>query len=503
MVALIIDTLSIQTYVFGSNKLKENIGGSYIIEELVYKEMIPKALAHTGIDSFIDMSEWKTKCEYNKLLENPNERVEIGYIGGGNAILIFRNEDDTRSFIRQYSKQLLEFFPGLKTAFGIHNKFEYQKGDAYKKFRWELNQKLLENRNFSTVQVTPLKHGIVEDCPWTNEAQEVKDRQSNSFISQMAYSRINLVETAQKDLCYKFKDEIGDHFTFTKDLEKLGQPDDKGYVAIVHADGNGMGKKFIECDSLEATRKLSAGVAAYADAVMKKLMKDVVDLFSGEHELKENTDPEDSKIILPIRPLIIGGDDITFVCEGRLGVYLAEKLLKHMHKTPINGQYIHACAGVAIVHTKYPFYKAYQLTEELMKRAKIESRKTGDGSWMDFMISSGGFSGSLEDIIRQQFTVPSKKQLKNGPYRVDESNATFSKLQQGMAYFSLEWPRNKVKDLRDALRKDQAYEEYFLAEIKARGLSLPDKEDMLWKGCETPYYDMIELIDFYPQNLLK
>ncbi|MBK7477398.1 MAG: hypothetical protein IPI11_15880 [Haliscomenobacter sp.] len=504
MTALIIDTISIQPYIFGSNKLKENIGGSYIIEELVYKKMIHEVLSTLSLSTSIDIEEWKTNPMKYTLKEEPEASVEIGYIGGGNAFLIFRKTDDAKAFVKTYSKLLLAYFPGLKTAYGILEGFKYQEGDDYKKFRRDLNKDLIQNRNFSATQVLPFKHGIAEDCPWTNEAQEVRDSQSGSIISMMAKSRLRFVEDAKICLTKKFDNQIKGEYTFTDDLEKFGQPDDKGYIAIVHADGNAMGQRFINCNSLAETRKLSSGVADYAVNVMKKLVGHLINSFEGEEpaidwELKKD---EERKRILPIRPLILGGDDITFVCEGRLGVHLAEKLLEYMSQTPINEDTIHACAGVAIVHTKYPFYKAYQLAEELTKRAKDASRGVGGGSWLEYMISTGGFSGPLKEIIADQFTVAGKGNLKFGPYRIDGIGSTIKEFHQGMSIFSNKWPRNKIKDLRDALRKDDAYRSYFLTEMKARGLSLPDGSESLWQGDKTPYYDMIELLDFYPENLL-
>lgn len=93
--ALIIDTISIQAYIFGSNKLKENIGGSYIVEELVYKKMIPKALVSAGISTSIDILEWNdSDSAPHKLQHNPDQTVEIAYVGGGNAFLIFRRRED-------------------------------------------------------------------------------------------------------------------------------------------------------------------------------------------------------------------------------------------------------------------------------------------------------------------------------------------------------------------------------------------------------------------------
>lgn len=514
MTTLIIDTISIQPYIFGSNKLKENIGGSYIIEHLVYCKMIPLALQEAGICidiTDIDMKEWEDKVDLYKLREDSTTRVEIGYIGGGNALLIFRNSEDTKGFVKVYSRLLLEYFPGLKTAYGILENFDYQEGEAYRDFRKKLNENLIQNRNFSATQTLPFKHGIVEDCPWTNEAQESKDSQSEVIISKMAESRICLVGDAQQNLECEFQTQIGELFTFTNELEELGQPDEKGYIAIVHADGNGMGQKFMACQNLAETRKLSAGVANYAMDVMRQLVTYITnDLFGTTGTLSKTgqfrlRDTKNGKWILPIRPLIIGGDDITFVCEGRLGVHLAEKLLDFMSSTPVGDTNISACAGVAVVHTKAPFYKSYQLCEELTKKAKEASRSDNNGSWLHFMIATGGFSGSYESIIQDQFTLPDKKVLKAGPYRI---KASFDDLKNGMKEFTqsgseIGWPRNKLKDLRDTLRRDGAHQGYFLAEIQARKLKLPGGNAELWNGYNTPYYDMIELLDFYPTELLK
>jgi hypothetical protein len=504
MTALIIDTISIQPYIFGSNKLRENIGGSFIIEYLVYGHLIPEALFSADIDPQLDINAWESASNRYRLLDDQEARVEIGYIGGGNALLIFRKEADSDLFIKKYSELLLTHFPGLNTAFGKH-KFSYD-AEVYKSFRKELNSKLIYQRHVNPVRTLPQKHGIEADCAWTNEAQEFYDRQTGTWVSSMSFSRINMLDAAQRALSEQFAGLLGSEYTFTNDLGGLGQPAEKGYIAIVHADGNGMGARFMACNSLEETRELSYSVKKYASEVMTKLISYVI-----EHKEKLNYEDWDSDAgftnnILPIRPLIIGGDDITFVCEGRLGVHLAEKLLHFMSTTAINGQTIAACAGIAIVHTKYPFYKAYQLTEELTKKAKQKSRDNGD-SWLHYMISTSGFSGSYDMINRDQFTIRSsesgERTLKYGPYCLSEvGKRPISKLKSGMKALLEIWPRNKQKELRDILRKDQASEDYFLAEIKARQLRLPDGSEKIWDNKETPYYDMVELLDFYPTQLL-
>lgn len=503
--ALIIDTLSIQSYIFGSNKLKENIGGSYIIEHLVYKKMIPLALEKAGISTDFDINKWISDFDTYLLESDSNAKVEIGYIGGGNALIIFRNKDNATAFIKSHSKFILQYFPGLKVAYATHE-FNYEEGDSYKFFLKEINRKLYLNRSYYPLSSLPFKHGIVEDCAWSNEAQEIEDNASKNIISQMSKSRIDVVEASQKNLEGLLSAEQRQTYAFTTELDQLGQQEEKGYVAVVHADGNGMGIRFRQCDSLAATRKLSKGVIDLAGTVMQNMIQHLIALIEkkGFNNLVIS---EDGKKMLPIRPLISGGDDITFVCEGRLGIHLAEKLLKLMTTTSIDGETISACAGIAIVHTKYPFYKAYQMAEELTHKAK-EASRSDKSSWIHYLISTGGFSGSYDDVLFSQYTLPGKKILKNGPYRIDASGNSIQMLKNGMQYLTSSdpnkgWPGNKIKDLRDTLRKDAAFQEYFLAEIGARGLKLPLGHEALWAEKNTPFHDMVELLDFYPQELLN
>lgn len=508
--AVLIDTVSIQAYIFGSNKLKENIGASHIIEHWIYPRMIPKALDAAGFKEGLQVDEWKSKPEdFYKLEQDEEARVEIGYIGGGNALILFRDIKDAQLFIRTYSKLVLQYFPGIRTAFAI-GPLDYEAEFAQQ--RRELNDQLVQNKNRYFINATPFKHGVVEDCPLSNEGQEVDFDKNTTNISYSSYVRLKAAEESQKLLAKQYAPTLGSRYTFTTELEELGQPEEKSYIAIVHADGNGMGERFIKCNSLADVRTLSKGVADLASQTMEKLIAHVVELFNNKLKKEENGfrlfgKKNNGKLKLPIRPIISGGDDITFVCEGRLGVYLAEKLLEFMTKIPVASKEISACAGVSIVHTKYPFYRAYRLSEELIKKAKEVSRAKND-SWINFLISSGGFSGSLDDILQQQYSRPdSKLLLTMAPYKFGTGENSLQELKKGIEVLSAKWPRNKQKALRDILRKDEVSKQYFLAELEARGLSLPKfkggkYDETIWDNHTTPYFDMVELMDFYPKTLL-
>ena len=139
--AVLIDTVSIQEYIFSSNKLKENIGASFLVDK-IYEDVLKEALNVT-FDRDIDINEWKINPEHVSIIQG-NDEVEIGYIGGGNALVLFKNKDKTTEFIKNYTKLLLVKTPGLKTAFGVSHNFDL---NNFKKSMDNLHENLRENKN--------------------------------------------------------------------------------------------------------------------------------------------------------------------------------------------------------------------------------------------------------------------------------------------------------------------------------------------------------------------
>ena len=115
-------------------------------------------------------------------------------------------------------------------------------------------------------------------------------------------------------------------------FEDLGQEEKNNYFAIVHIDGNNMGLKFRTCSTLSDRRKLSCEIkrkteGAFADLLIKIIQMIKDNSFGDAISLKSNN--------LPIRPLIIGGDDITFVCPATMAIMFTKTLMEFMiNETP-------------------------------------------------------------------------------------------------------------------------------------------------------------------------
>ena len=221
-----------------------------------------------------------------------------------------------------------------------------------------------------------------------------------------------------------------------------GTKGDVNFLAVVHIDGNGMGarcnqyyesldKYYLDWVSREKAdgRKyeweefkrdiyaFSKGIDTdYKDALSATFMRIAQSISDGKlQELSLKTDKKTGKKYFPIRGLIASGDDICFVTDGRIGIECAAIFLEELSKktNKKDGKPYCASAGVAIVHQKYPFFRAYELAEKLCDNAKkftADLRKKqladfiGDGVLEDTAedAAGGGILKQIEDIISER-----------------------------------------------------------------------------------------------------
>ena len=189
--AVLIDTVSIQNYIFSSNKLKENIGASYLVSN-IYKWPLMEALNAVSDTYNIDIDAWKEEPQKIEILRE-NVPFEIGYIGGGNAFILFGSREDGERFIRAFTKILLSIAPGIRTAFGIIDDFSLAESNFSESME-KVFDSLSENKNRYFPQVTLRSYGFTSVCPSTSlssEAIESIDSFSyESLLSSVAVSKL-------------------------------------------------------------------------------------------------------------------------------------------------------------------------------------------------------------------------------------------------------------------------------------------------------------------------
>ena len=218
------------------------------------------------------------------------------------------------------------------------------------------------------------------------------------FIS-IRVPRCRLLIRSSASLDARYTQVLGNDFCFADSFEDIGHTKgDESRMAVVHIDGNSMGERFKRQNDLAGIRKLSQSVGDAVQMAFTNLLQEIVRQWPG-YEYEITPKKYGAKTVLPILPIIIGGDDITFVCPGRLGIDFARIFISKLEAIIVSdGDSLAACAGVSVVKAKYPFYRAYSLAEELCSNAKRAARMHG-GSWIDFHLTSGGRSKVLGSYV--------------------------------------------------------------------------------------------------------
>ena len=174
-------------------------------------------------------------------------------------------------------------------------------------------------------------------------------------------------------------------------------------VAVIHIDGNGVGGIMKDLES--SMDRVAPGVfkaevgcdrddpdalRRFLRAVNERLQNAVEHAFAAAwtriDELSEHDDDRAGRghTVIPVVPVILGGDDVTVITSGDYALPFAAAYLRYYEEatgndpilrylTPPEGQDtgpMTAAAGVAIVKRNFPFHIAYELAEKLVERAK-------------------------------------------------------------------------------------------------------------------------------------
>jgi len=194
---------------------------------------------------------------------------------------------------------------------------------------------------------------------------------------------------------------------------------DDGWIAVIHADGNGVGRVFTEFPerALRAASALGNGTASLSldsHAHLLGAFARELDLASETAlgmAVREVTAGQDA--VGTILPVVVGGDDVTIVCHARFALALVrayvlafeEQTAAQPTVKAITGSGLTAAAGIAYVKPHHPFSAAYALAEELTSSAKLATRAGGrEVSAVDLHVA---FESTLADLagLRRRLTV--------------------------------------------------------------------------------------------------
>jgi len=271
-------------------------------------------------------------------------------------------------------------------------------------------------------------------------------------------------------------------FRYFSDLNRE-LPNSDNFIAVIHIDGNNMG---VRVDGIYEKYPDWGACRTALQELSRSIQSDFEDAFRETAEAVARWRP--SGDVLPIRPIILAGDDVCFVTAGSIGLECArlfiEKLTEKTNRADHQGY--SACAGVAIVHRKYPFHRAYRLAEELCENAKSYGAELDEHrqvSAMDWHIEFGQLKDSLSDL-RKDYLTEDGCRLELRPVVVQAPEEVEFPPERGYGFFrkmaqairgsyedktagakctdTKRIARGKVKELRTALKQGEVESRFFL-----------------------------------------
>ncbi len=513
---VLVDIAGIQSYVFGSNVLRDNLGGSYLVAAATRAWAIDLLPASNNVNpSSHDLNA--------KTLEQDNLAVEVIYAGGGNLAAVFADQKQASAFSNRLQRKVLLYAPGMR-LFAQIEPFEWDEKPAV----WvdRAIRKLARQKRESQPTSIPWGFAVTESCRNTGGPAEAFSRSIENTpgypVSLATLAKQHAYDAANKRLNEEIPPPSG--YLYPYRFEDLGRSfSEKSYIAVVHADGDGIGSYLDELtqkapntrEYINNIRTASKAIKAASKTALEATMKAMVDKVDNMDKGRIATNkplpdielqPHNNRYFLPARPVVFGGDDVTFVCDARLGVSAAQlytqcfgdELTNRLRAAKLldADKAKSASAGVAMVHAHFPFSRAYALSESLLKSAKNKGLRREPA--LDWHILMEGESGSIDDLRRRYKKEPFQRPIL---MREGQTLSHWNTIKTAMDGLRT-WPRNKVKALRDVLLDDRETEAFLTVEEK----TLPDLDvehgkDTLsktgWSSAGCGYWDALELMELY------
>lgn len=481
-----------QAYIFASKELKNNIANSETIEWVMSSEYFETIVSDKEI--------------YNK-------EDNYVYSGGGHVVLEFSDKNRAFSFVKIITSTIRQEYPGIEV---------FAKTQEY-------DESVDAGKNVKLLTAALEKKKSLRDAAFHQGSFGVEVIDSNTLKPLLACDeeKKNKIKLDTIDNCVE-ENGYRNAYSF-QDLG--GTKHDSNFIAVVHIDGNAMGKRveqlYEENKDLawndykvkldEFSTKIDSDFKSAYKTMVKKVATNLNEKEKGlgkKLSLKNN--------YFPVRRIITAGDDICFVSEGRIGIECAVEFIKSLNKLGY-----HACAGIAIVHQKYPFYRAYELAELLCSNAKrfgasLSADGTGfDISCVDWHIEFGEVKDSLEEIRNQYVTLDAENQnryLHMRPYIVNASDDILAKEKiRRYKHFKAiickmlnnedKYANSRLKGLRSVLKKGEVETKHYLKFHKINSIVEDFAGDINESGetfvttadgiSRSVLFDAIELMDTY------
>lgn len=393
-----------------------------------------------------------TSCEFfqsaaGELFQEEN----LVYSGGGHAVLQFSTREQAKAFVQKVTWEAVNRYEGME-LFATHIPYnpEQTAGENMETLVAKLEEKKALRKAAFRYTGFGLE-GALPERDYDHVPEPIQPPAGRKFPRKFSELNAALPEDKRKG----------------------------SFIAVVHIDGNAMGKrvralhKQNEWDFAQYRQQMqqfSTGIQQDFERAFSAMTEELIESIDGLGET------------LPLRPIILAGDDVCFVSAGSVALECARLFLEHLGKqvNVVDQKSYAACAGVALVHEKYPFAQAYACSEELCSNAKrfgAKCNKNGENSTlcvMDWHIEFGQMKDSLDQLREDYWTedgnrlelrpvIVSATETQGGDFTRDLCTYDFFRnMCRQMQKNSGKVARSKWKELRTALKQGEVESQFYL-----------------------------------------
>ncbi len=426
----------IQSFIFETGKLKEIVGGSEFVLQIGEK-YFPELLG--------------TSYESDNHVLN----------AAGKLIYRFDNLADCQRVIKAFPRLIREVAPTIQFSQAV----VAIEGEGTKNALDTLDKLLNSQRNKSLPQ-----HGMgfmiterarrtgrsgadkeIKYFPNTNNKEALMDRTQIAKVEAFKNNTLaaKMLPRADRQQGYKLADSI----------EEIA-PNNKGWLAIVHADGNSLGKNIQRL--LNTSRP---DLMAFYQRFSRLL--DEATTQAAQNAYSETIKHKTNNRLIPLRPVLLGGDDLTLIIRGDLALEFTAAYLKNFEEQtaakfaeldfPENLKHLYngitACAGIAFIKPNYPFHYGVNLSDGLTKYAKKAAKRINKNtppSSLAFHKVQSSFIGDYDSIVERELQAEAAQiQFNHGPYflAAQKYYSTVAKLDRWIGLMKKEdAPRSNLRE---------------------------------------------------------
>lgn len=510
----LLETQGNQAYVFATNRERTARGASELLQ-VATTSWIRDAISGTksGTLSLQARKDWLQEDQNNPwLIDSEWNGVSVVVATSGRAVLISPNRDALQNVISRVTERVLREAPGLVIV-GAITEINQAEEDCFGRAQRRAVVRIGENLSrlpssyHRFAQLPPVQSCSISGLP----AQEkVRQGQEEIAVSGLVKSQMTWAGVSRKRFQKLVSDDLADN------VDEI--PTAKSWRAVVHADGNGVGKIFIDLSGnlwnqkADFTTNLRQWVQGYREFSLA--LEEAT-----EKAFVAATEKVGARKVFPI---LLGGDDITVEVSADIArafteTYLqqfetnSESVLQVLKRYGVSSDEIPhrltAAAGIAVVKAHFPFHSAYSMAVELLdnaKSAKIAmSENQTIASTFDIHVAYDSSTSGLAGA-RSHKSSRDERQLWGGPYVVGSSSdkyRTSAELEELCASVVSMGRSRQVQAIARALSVSDAETNRVLANVQATGQNVSQFADLILDDSSSTHLkrslllDVIDIID--------